>query len=325
MEAFRGAADTIRVVGHRGARGVLPENSLEGFGFVLSTGVELLEFDVVLTKDGVPVITHNHRLHSASFRDKDGHFLRGEEPKVSSLRLEDLTRFDIGRLDGQSIYGQRFPDQAQMDGVRVPSLDDLLHLVSQPKNQRAHLLLELKSDPDMARDADYRRGLVAAVVGRVRAAGVERRTLLHSFDWELLAECQRQAPDMPASYLSQMPDNEADAGEDSALEVTPLFEKGVQSIPGKVKEAGGQLWCPYYADITPESLAAARAADLVVVVWTVNEMPDIDRMIDLRVDAICTDYPGRVQRRLADRGYRWLDQQDPAEAAPISPHQPVLA
>ena len=99
----------------------------------------------------------------------------------------------------------------------------------------------------------------------------------------------------------------ADAGEDSALDVTPLFEHGVQGIPTKVKEAGGQLWCPYYADITPESLATARALGLVVLVWTVNDLADIDRMIDLHVDAICTDYPGRVQRRLADRGYRWLD------------------
>ena len=317
LDAFRGAVDTIRVVGHRGARGVLPENSLEGFDFVLSTGVELLEFDVVLTSDGVPVITHNHRLHAASFRDMDGHFLRGEEPKVSSLSLQDLRRFDIGRLDGQSIYGKRFPDQAQMDGVRVPSLDDLLQLVSQPKNQRAHLMLELKSDPDLAQDPDYRRGLVAEVVGRVRAAGVENRTLLHSFDWDLLAECQRQAPDMPTSYLSQMPDNEADLGEDSALDITPLFEHDVLSIPGKVKEQGGQLWCPYYEDITPESLATARASGVIVVVWTVNEVADIDRMIDLRVDAICTDYPGRVQRRLADRGYRWLDDEASASRAPV--------
>ena len=54
---------------------------------------------------------------------------------------------------------------------------------------------------------------------------------------------------------------------------------------------------------------AARAVDLIVVVWTVNEVADIDRMIDLGVDAICTDYPGWVQRRLADRGYRWQDNE----------------
>ena len=104
-----------------------------------------------------------------------------------------------------------------------------------------------------------------------------------------------------------------------------MFESGVQSIPGKVKEAGGQLWCPYYADITPESLAAARAVGLIVVVWTVNDMADIDRMIDLRVDAICTDYPGRVQRRLADRGYRWLDGQVSASQAPAALRKPAMA
>lgn len=301
----------------------MPENSLEGFDFALTIGVELLEFDVVLTRDSEPVITHNHRLHSASFRDTDGFFLRGEEPKVSSLKLEDVARFDIGRLNGHSIYGQRFPDQAQMDGIRVPRLDDLLNLVTQPQNHRAHLLLEIKSDPDMAQDPDYRHRLVAEVVRRVRAAGVENRTLLHSFDWNLLAECQRQAPDIPASYLSQMPENKADAGEDSALDVTPLFEHGVQSIPTKVKEAGGQLWCPYYADITPESLATARALGLVVLVWTVNDLVDIDRMIDLHVDAICTDYPGRVQRRLADRGYRWLDHSEPSPSGLLDQRKSV--
>ena len=296
-----------------------------GFDFALSIGVELLEFDVVMTRDSVPVITHNHRLHNATFRDTDGLFLRGEEPKVSSLKLEDVARFDIGRLNGHSTYGQRFPDQAQMDGIRVPTLDDLLQLVSQPQNQRAHLMLELKSDPDMGQDAHYRRELVAAVVAQVRAAGVESRTLLHSFDWDLLAECQRQAPDIPASYLSQMPENEADKGEDSSMSVAPSFDQGVESIPAKVKEAGGRLWCPYLADITPESLAIARELGLIVVVWTVNEVEDIDRMIDLHVDAICTDYPGRVQRRLADRGFKWLDDEMQTASEAQKQRKPELA
>ena len=64
VEAFRGRDGVIRVVGHRGARGILPENSMLGFEFVLSSGTPLLEFDVVMTADMVPVITHNHRLHA---------------------------------------------------------------------------------------------------------------------------------------------------------------------------------------------------------------------------------------------------------------------
>ena len=76
--AFSGDADTIRVVGHRGARGILPENSIVGFDFALSIGVDLLEFDVLLTADEVPVITHNHQLHGSGVRGPDGRFLNGE-------------------------------------------------------------------------------------------------------------------------------------------------------------------------------------------------------------------------------------------------------
>ena len=88
VEAFRGDANTIRVVGHRGARGILPENSMIGFDFALSIGVDLLEFDVLLTRDNVPVITHNHELNGAATRGLDGHFINGAGTKVASLFLK---------------------------------------------------------------------------------------------------------------------------------------------------------------------------------------------------------------------------------------------
>ncbi|WP_299895558.1 glycerophosphodiester phosphodiesterase family protein [uncultured Ruegeria sp.] len=305
VEAFRGGENLIRVVGHRGARGALPENSMVGFDFALSIGVPLLEFDVVLTADNVPVITHNHRLHAASFRDSNGLFLIGEEPKVSALTYEQLRQFDIGRLDGQSAYGQRFPDQAQIDGVRVPKLLDLLDLVDDPKNSDAYLMLELKSDPDLAHDALYREKFVGRVLQDVRGKGLSSRAILHSFDWNLLEECQRQAPDMPSSYLTQLPENADDVGEDSSKSVCPDFRGRRDEIPDLVKQAGGSLWCPYFADVTTENVTRAKELGLCVAVWTVNEHEEIGRMIDLRVDAIVSDYPGRVQRQLSDSGFGW--------------------
>ncbi|CUK18452.1 Glycerophosphoryl diester phosphodiesterase [Ruegeria denitrificans] len=305
VDAFRGGENLIRVVGHRGARGVLPENSLIGFDFSLSIGVPLLEFDVVLTADDVPVITHNHRLHAPSFRDAEGLFLTGEEPKVSSLTFEQIQEFDIGRLDGHSAYGRRFPDQAQMDGVRVPRLMDLLNLISDPKNGDACLMLELKSDPDLAHDTRYREKLVGRVLQEVRARDLSSRAVLHSFDWNLLEACQRQAPDMPSSYLTQLPENADDVGEDSSKAVCPDFRGRRDDIPHLVKQAGGSLWCPYYADVTAKNVELAKDLGLCVAVWTVNEPEDIAKMIALRVDAIVSDYPGRVQRHLSDLGMVW--------------------
>ena len=305
VTAFAGDAGTIRVVGHRGARGILPENSMMGFDFALSIGVDLLEFDVLLTRDDIPVITHNHEFHGSAVRGPDGAFLNGEHPRVASLTMAEIERFDIGRLNADTEYGRRFPDQAQLDGVRVPRLRDLLHLVSQPGHEKACLMLELKSDPDLARDIKARENIVSTVCDEVRAAGLTERTLLHSFDWALLAECRRQAPDMPLSFLTQLQDKGHDIGEESSILVTPDFDNPDISVPDEVSKAGGSLWCPHFSELQAGDLARARELGLIVAVWTVNEPDDIDAMIDLRVDAIVTDYPGRLQRRLSDRGFRW--------------------
>ena len=131
------------------------------------------------------------------------------------------------------------------------------------------------------------------------------RTLLHSFDWALLAECRRQAPDMPLSFLTQLQENEHDAGEDSSILVTPDFGNPDTSVPDEVSKAGGSLWCPHFTELDENSLAHARELGLAVAVWTVNDPDDIEAMIDLKVAAIVTDYPGRVQQRLSERGFCW--------------------
>jgi glycerophosphoryl diester phosphodiesterase len=105
-----------------------------------------------------------------------------------------------------------------------------------------------------------------------------------------LAECKAQAPEILRSYLS--------------ISSEPQFQLP-PDIPAHVKAEGGVLWCPHFADITAADVAYAQSLDLGVVVWTVNQTVDIDRMIDFGVDAICSDYPARVQRRLSDRGLRW--------------------
>lgn len=276
-----------------------------GFEFALSIGVSLLEFDVVLTRDQVPVITHNTRLHAPTFRDGKGRFLTGSDHRVGALKWRDIQGYDVGCLDGTSHYGQRFPDQAQVDGLRVPRLQDLLEHVSRPDRAAAHLMLELKSDPESADDAAHRKAMVARVIDEVRSAGLSQRTLLHSFDWRILAECQDQAPDMPTSFLTQLPENSDEVGEESARPVSPDFAGRRDEIPQMVRDAGGALWCPFVNDVTALDVAKAHDLGLCVAVWTVNTPQDITRMIDIGVDAIVSDYPGRVQRLLSDRGFRW--------------------
>ena len=227
---------------------------------------------------------------------------------MSDLNWGDLTQMDVGGLDGASEYGLRFPDQAFLSDVRIPKLSDLCTLITQPGYEDVHLMLEIKSDPEKLQDATARAAIVTAVVNEVRSFGLSERTLMHSFDWNLLAECQRIAPEMPTSFLTQLPENAADAGEDHAITACPDLTTGTVIAPELVAQAGGSLWCPYFQDVTAEAVDRAHELGLRVAVWTVNELEEIDQMIGLGVDAIVSDYPGRVQRRLQAHGFGWSDR-----------------
>ncbi|WP_294220907.1 glycerophosphodiester phosphodiesterase family protein [uncultured Shimia sp.] len=307
LNGFRGAPGLVRLIGHRGARGVMPENTLEGFAFTVKSGVVALEFDVVLTQDQVPVVTHNHHLLNAATRGVDGKWLEGEELKVSELPLSQLQSYDVGGLDGRTVYGQRFPDQVFMSGIRVPTLGDLLDMALTPQGAEMLFLLEMKSDPQFAGDSHVAETLVSEAVNAVRARGLEHRTVLHSFDWNLLEACGRIAPDMPRSFLTKLPENARELGEDSSKSVAPDFSSLGMPVPQAVAEAGGQMWCPFYADVTAEAVAHAHELGLLVSTWTVNEVDEMHRVIDAGVDGIVTDYPGRAQRVLLERGLVWSE------------------
>ncbi|WP_299423976.1 glycerophosphodiester phosphodiesterase family protein [uncultured Shimia sp.] len=307
LNGFCGAPGLVRLIGHRGARGVMPENTLEGFEFTVRSGVVALEFDVVLTQDQVPVVTHNHHLLNAATRGADGKWLVGDELKVSELPLAKLQTFDVGGLDGRTVYGQRFPDQVFMSGLRVPTLGELLDMGLAPQGAEMLFLLEMKSDPAFAGDTAAAEALVSEAVKAVRARKLEQRTVLHSFDWNLLEVCGRIAPDMPRSFLTKLPENAGELGEDSSRSVAPDFASLGMPVPKAVAEAGGQMWCPFYADVTPESVALAHELGLLVSTWTVNEVDDMHRVIDAGVDGIVTDYPGRAQRVLLERGLVWSE------------------
>ena len=166
-------------------------------------------------------------------------------------------------------------------------------------------MLELKSDPLIKEKTHEYNQLVSAVVALLREYDVSDRTVLHSFDWDMLKECRRQAPDIPTSYLSQASIHEADKDEHTPDLVHLKFIRKKDSLPKASAEAGGQLWCPHFSDVTADLVDEAHAIGLLVSTWTVNKRNDILSMISAGVDGIVTDHPGRVQRCLLERGLHW--------------------
>src|SRR5262245_66280669 len=119
------AAVAFDLQGHRGARGLVPENTLEAFTAALAIGVTTLELDLAMTKDGVLVVSHDSRLNPDHTRGPDGKFLPAQGPAIRTLTLAELRGYDVGRLKPGTSYAANFPEQKGMDGVRIPALTAL--------------------------------------------------------------------------------------------------------------------------------------------------------------------------------------------------------
>ena len=309
LAPLRRAPGIVRLHGHRGARAVMPENTMAGFRFALAAGLKAIEFDVLFSADCVPVLHHDFRLSPHSVRDESGNWLEAPGPLLHELPLDALRRYNVGGLCDESLYGARFPDQVFLDRAAIPTLDELAALLARPEHGDVWLNLEIKSSPHLPEATPPIPDLVAAtlaVLGRHRLLG---RTLLQCFNWQVLEEIARQAPEMPRSFLSAHASTDS-SDEDNIYPESPWLGSfagmiGGHSLPQIVAAAGGQVWSPYYQDLTRADLAEAHALGLIVNVWTVNEIRDLDRMIAMGVDGIITDTPGRAQRRMLSHGLRW--------------------
>jgi len=286
--------------GHRGARGLFPENTLEGFARTLAIGVSTLELDCAITADGVVVISHDPRLNPDITRGPDGKWLADPAPLIATLSFETLQRYDVGRIDPGTAYARTFATQQPIDGARIPRLADLFALVAARGDRDVRFNIETKIDPAAPDNTPGPVAFANALLKEVRKAGVEARTTIQSFDWRTLAIVAREAPEVQRAYLSTPRTLGTDAGES-------VWTAGVRfrdhpSGPRMVKAAGGRLWSPGFATLGRAVMDEARALGIAVVPWTVNTPEDIERMLDLGVDGIISDYPDRVRNAMIRRG-----------------------
>ena len=293
--------------GHRGARGLAPENTLPAFAAALSLGVTTLELDTAITRDGAVVISHDPTLNPDITRDASGNWLQQRGPAISSLTLAELQRYDVGRIRPGSEYARRSPGQKPVDGTRIPSLADLFALVRKSGNEQIRFNIETKIsplEPGETPDPEAFARTLVAVIGQERMTA---RVTIQSFDWRTLQVVQRIAPEIPTVYLSAQQrflDNiAADKSADSPW-TAGLQYRQHGSVPKMIKAAGGKIWSPYYGDLDEGKLKEARDLGLAVIVWTVNEPARIGKMLDWGVDGIISDRPDLVRRIMAERGMR---------------------
>lgn len=295
-----GAASAFDLQGHRGARGLAPENTLAGFERALAIGVTTLELDVVITADGVPVISHDAVLNPDITRDANGRWLQERNQPIYQLALADLQAWDVGRINPASRYARDLSSQEPHDGQRIPTLAALFGRVQQLGATQVRFNIETKLQPGQPGLAPAPEAFVRAVLEVVRAHGMERRVSLQSFDWRTLRASQQLAPEVPVVHLTaQLPRLDTLSSGDWTHGLS-LQEH--RDTPGLVAAAGGKVWSPHFSNLSQESLRRARALGLRVLPWTVNETADMERLLDWGVDGLITDHPERLRSVMQRRG-----------------------
>lgn len=300
-----GPAGAFDLQGHRGARGLAPENTLAGFAKALDIGVTTLESDLAITKDRIIVLSHDPVLNPDIVRGPDGPWLVPPTPRINSLTLAELRRFDVGRIKPSTKYALQFDRQQPVDGSRVPTLVELFELArSSGKTPRFNIETKLSPyKPDETPDPDTFAGLV---VDAVRAAGLAGRTTIQSFDWRTLMAARKLAPEIETVCLTT-PSTLKDKTDSTGRRPSPWLA-GLDlaahggSVPRLVKAAGCGIWSPRYTELTSELVAETHALDLKVVPWTINTPGDMAHAIDMKVDGLITDYPDRAREVMAAKG-----------------------
>ncbi|OGB08233.1 MAG: glycerophosphodiester phosphodiesterase [Burkholderiales bacterium RIFCSPHIGHO2_12_FULL_69_20] len=309
-------AQALDLQGHRGARGLAPENTLASFARAISLGVSTIETDLAISRDGVLVISHDPSLNPDITRGPDGQFLTARGPVIFHTPFEELRRYDVGRLKPGSRYATSYPEQQPADGARLPTLAELFALAKKSGNPDLRFALETKLSPlapdDTAAPEPFARALIAAV----REAGMARRTSILSFDWRTLAVVQREAPEIGTVYLSAQQkwlDNIGASGDKPSPWTAGLQHRDHGSVPKMIQAAGGKTWSCFHGDLDADKVKEAQGLGLQVLAWTVNEPAHIERALDLGVDGIVTDRPDRVREAMAKRGMPL------PRAAPVQP------
>jgi glycerophosphoryl diester phosphodiesterase len=263
--------------GHRGARGLLPENTIPAFIKALEYPVTTLELDVAISKDKKIIITHepwfNHKISS----HPDGKPILEEEEK--SILLYELTYEEIKKYDVGQRGNERFPDQKPIK-VYKPSLHDLVKAVNEycEKNNRTkpNFDIEIKSEEAYyGKLTPHPNEYVKLVLEAIKNTGIENRCNLQSFDIDILEEIHRQDPSMVVAYL---------------ISNKNLPQENLKKITFKP-----DIYSPYFKLLSKEVIELMHQKKIKVIPWTVNEKKDMKKMIEMGVDGIITDYPNYIE------------------------------
>ena len=302
------AGKIIEVYGHRAIRGLLPEQTLPGYSAALRLGVDYVDMDIAMTKDGVLVITHDLGLNPNLTRDASGHWTTQATP-IYSMTYAQLREYNVGMLKPGTRYAAYFPYQLPVDAC-IPTLKEVVQYVKSIAGDSVGFQIEIKNDPNKPELTATPRQFAVALEQLIEEEGIGNRTEVQSFDWQCLIELSKINPAVKTAYLTDHT-TEVMTDSESGTWIAGLKPRDYNySLPQMVKSLGGHCWEPFEGDLTKDALDEAHKLGLKVVVWgwpeeegSEYDYTAVQKMIAWQVDGIISDRADILRGMLAARGY----------------------
>lgn len=264
----------IDIQGHRGARGLMPENTIPAFLYAVDLGVTTLELDLVVSKDGELVVSHEPYFSHEMCADSIGQRIASDTLyNIYQMTYEEVSQFDCGSLEHP-----RFPNQQKMK-IGKPLFKDMIsavedHLV---KNRLPKVNYNIELKTNAATDNIYHptpEEFSELVYEEVSVLKIWNRVNIQSFDFRTLQYFRQKYPNVKLALL---------------IENELRWEQNTDSL-GFVPD----IYSCYYELLSQEIVKNLQKEGLAVIPWTVNNTKDMEQLIEWGVDGIITDYPDRT-------------------------------
>jgi len=271
--------DSFDIQGHRGCRGLMPENTVGAMIRALDLGVTTLEMDVVISKDNKVVVSHEPWFESEITTKPDGSFIKQGEAmqyNLYQMNYDEIMKYDVGIKPHP-----RFPKQEKIKAIK-PLLSDLLDSVAESMKTRRrpfpYFNIETKCLP--AGDNRFHpkpEEFVELLIAVIKEKGVEERVIIQSFDFRTLKYLHDKYPSIKTAMLIEDSDENDFDGQLKRLGYTP------------------EIYSPNYTLVDDELVKQCHAKGMKIIPWTVNDEKQLKKLKKLGIDGVITDYPDVIK------------------------------
>lgn len=287
---------SLDLQGHRGARGLKPENTWPAFEEALQQGMTTLELDTVLTKDHKIVIHHDSDTNPTICSGPNG-------SEIVSRSLYDLTLAELKELDCGARQNPKFPEQKTVPGTKLLTIEEFFEKVKTWEKTgkrkvipKFNIETKFPGDENSQVDPAIVEAHVSLLVKSIEKAGLIERSTIQSFYLPALPLVKKKNPKLKTSALFSLTYPQGFAMKIGFGDSRRRFALE------KTKELGADIVSPYFLYVTEEFVTEAHKIGIRVIPWTVNEIPEMKRLLKVGADGIITDYPDRLNQAVSDSG-----------------------